>query len=151
VPVAPHQLVNILSILSQSPADEVTQLAEAILPRLGDVSVIQNRTGIAMLPYRDSAHGVTFHVGEVLMAEAHVRCSLGGAQPGAHTIEGYGACLGRDTRHALALALIDAAWRAEVGESDITSFVETQRSRLEARDGALAAAVERTRVEMETF
>ena len=122
-------------------------MAEAVLPLFGDVAVIQNRTGIAMLPYRDSAQGVTFHLGEVLMAEAHVRCTLTDGRD----VEGYGACLGRDTKHALAMALIDVAWRSDIARADIWYFVEAQQARLDRRDDDLRANIERTRVEMETF
>ena len=65
--------------------------------------------------------------------------------------EGYGACLGRDTRHALAMALIDAAWRADIAQADIGYFVEAQQAVLDRRVDELIANVECTRIEMETF
>ena len=139
--------MNILSILSQSPADAVEQLAESILPKLGDVSVVFNRTGIAMLPYCDSAKGVTFHLGEVLMADAHVECAL----PDGRVAEGYGACLGRNTRHALAIALIDAAHRLDIHATEIHAFASAQEVQLQSADAELLDKVERTRIEMETF
>ncbi len=139
--------MNLLTILSQSPPDSVARLAESLLPDLGDVRVVFNHTGIAMLPYRDSVKGEIFHLGEVLIAEARVQCAL----PGRHPMEGYGACLGRDTQHALAMALLDVAWRAEIGTQTIREFVDQQTGVLEQADGALRAKVELTRVEMETF
>jgi hypothetical protein len=39
-------------------------LADDILTQLAHVDVIQCRTGIVMLPYRDTAKGVTFHLGD---------------------------------------------------------------------------------------
>lgn len=139
--------MNVLSILSQSPADGVVRLAEHILGQLGSVQVLHNRTGIAMLPYRDSAKGVTFHLSEVLIAEARVRCAL----PDGRVADGYGACLGRDIQHALAIALVDVAFRSSIATGEIQAFVDEQLAELERRDAHLLANVERTRVEMETF
>jgi alpha-D-ribose 1-methylphosphonate 5-triphosphate synthase subunit PhnG len=136
-----------LSVLSQAPAQDVAPLAEDLLPLLGDVVVTQNRTGIVMLPFTDTAKGVTFHLGEVLMAEARIRALL----PDGRAQEGYGACLGRDTQHALALAVIDAAWRAGVNRSRIDALVESQRAVLKQHDEELMRKVETTRIEMETF
>lgn len=136
-----------LSILSQSPANDVARLAEIILPRLGDVIVVQNRTGIVMLPATDTAQGVTFHLGEVLAAEARIRAALGDGRQ----VDGYGACLGRDMTHALAMAVIDVAQRAGVGLEVIAAFVDAQLDLLQQRDAELMRKVETTRVEMETF
>lgn len=136
-----------LSILSQSPADQTERLAESILPKLGEVAVLQNRTGIAMLPYVDTAKGVTFHLGEVLMAEARIRATLNDGR----LAEGYGACLGRNTRFALALAVLDAAWRAGIERDALEAFVKDQSVAQQARDAELMRKVETTRVEMETF
>lgn len=136
-----------LSILSQSPANDVARLAEIILPRLGDVIVVQNRTGIVMLPATDTAQGVTFHLGEVLAAEARIRAALGDGRQ----VDGYGACLGRDTTHALAMAVIDAAQRAGIALEVIAAFVDAQLDLLQQRDAELMRKVETTRVEMETF
>jgi alpha-D-ribose 1-methylphosphonate 5-triphosphate synthase subunit PhnG len=136
-----------LSTLSAATAVDVIALADAVLPRFQDVQVIQNRTGIVMLPYRDTAKGVVFHVGEVLMAEAHVRAALTNGR----MVEGYGACLGRNTQHALAMAVIDAALRAGVEVNTIEAFVALQADSLLRQDQALRAKVETTHVEMETF
>jgi len=136
-----------LSILSHAPAQDVIALADDILTRFEDVKVLQNRTGIVMLPYRDSARGVIFHLGEVLMAEAHIRSRL----PSGREVEGYGACLGRDLQHALAMAVLDAALRGGVEAERIEAFVASQAAALAARDSALLTKVEATRVTMETF
>lgn len=136
-----------MTILSQSPVAEVEALAEAVLPRLGAVDVLANRTGIVVLPYADSAKGVTFHLGEVLMAEARVRATL----PSGAVAEGYGACMGRNTRFALALALLDVAWRYGMDKPVLEAFVARQASELERKDQELLRNVEDTRVQMETF
>ena len=109
------------------------------------VQVLQNRTGIVMLPYTDSVKGIQFHIGEVLMAEAHVRLNL------ISPVEGYGACMGRDLQQALAIALLDAALRANIHADAIHAFVSAHAAQLQRADDALLHKVEATRVEMETF
>ncbi len=61
-----------LGVLTRAPAEEVKALADALLPELGDVQVLRNRTGLFMLPMRDPVQGATFYLGEILVAEAHV-------------------------------------------------------------------------------
>jgi alpha-D-ribose 1-methylphosphonate 5-triphosphate synthase subunit PhnG len=133
-----------LSVLSQAPASEVKQFADSLIPELGHIKVLQNRTGLAMLPMQDPVQGTTFYLGEVLLAEAHVSLAD-------HCVEGYAACLGRDVEHALAIALVDAANAAELAQEAIADFVMAQAVKLEAADEHLLRQVEATRVEMETF
>jgi alpha-D-ribose 1-methylphosphonate 5-triphosphate synthase subunit PhnG len=131
-----------LSVLSRAPAHELKQFADDLIPYLGPIDVVRNRSGLVMLPLRDPVQGTTFYLGEVLVAEAQVR--LGGAQ-------GYAACLGRDVAQALAIALIDAAHSAGLARERIDGFVEQQAARLTKADDQLLRQVEATRVEMETF
>jgi alpha-D-ribose 1-methylphosphonate 5-triphosphate synthase subunit PhnG len=133
---------ELLSTLTRADAGAVKSFVEDLLPRLEPVEVLQNRTGLAMLPLRETAQGATFYLGEVLLAEAHVRAA--GA-------EGYAACLGRDLEQALALALIDAAHRAGVAGPAILAFAQAQAAALDAAEEALLREVERTRVDLETF
>lgn len=133
-----------LSVLSQAPASEVKQFADSLIPELDKIEVLHNRTGLAMLPMREPVQGATFYLGEVLLAEAHVRLT-------GKDIEGYAACLGRDVEHALAIALIDAANTAGLAQGMIADFVVAQAAKLKAADGHLLRQVEATRVEMETF
>jgi alpha-D-ribose 1-methylphosphonate 5-triphosphate synthase subunit PhnG len=133
---------ELLSTLTRADAGAVKSFAEALLPALEPVEVLRNRTGLAMLPLREAAQGATFYVGEVLLAEAHVRAA--GA-------EGYAACLGRDLEQALAVALIDAAHRAGVAGPAILAFAQAQAAALEAEESALLREVEQTRVDLETF
>jgi alpha-D-ribose 1-methylphosphonate 5-triphosphate synthase subunit PhnG len=133
---------ELLSTLTRADAGAVKAFAEELLPKLERVEVVRNRTGLAMLPMRESARGATFYVGEVLLAEAQVRAA--GA-------EGYAACLGRDLEQALALALIDAAHRAGVARTAIFAFAQAQAEALEAAEAELLREVERTRVDLETF
>jgi alpha-D-ribose 1-methylphosphonate 5-triphosphate synthase subunit PhnG len=133
-----------LSILTFAPADEVKRFTENILDDLGQISVLQNRTGLVMLPYRDTAQGSAFYLGEVLVAEAHVRLE-------SHNVEGYAVCTGRDLEQALAISLLDAAIQAGVEKTRIESFVLEQQQRQQINDDTLFKQVESTRVVMETF
>lgn len=133
-----------LSVLCHAPAGVVKDFSEALLPQLGEINVIKNGTGLVMQPYRDTAQGALFHLGEVLIAEAHVRLEM-------HDSEGYAACLGRDLEQALAIALLDACLSANLHRDAILSFVNQQREQQEAAESQLMRRVEATRVEMETF
>lgn len=131
-----------LSILSRAVVDEVKHFADTLIPLLDTIEVVSNRTGLVMVPMMDSAQGATFYLGEVLIAEAHVR--VGDA-------EGYGACLGRDLEQALAMALIDAAVVAGTAREQIEAFIRVQADLLDAAERTLMEQIEATRVEMETF
>ncbi len=132
-----------LSILTHAPADAVKQLADSVLPSLPEVTVLKNRTGLVMLPYTDSAEGAIFHLGEVLVAEGHIRLPDGA--------EGYGMVMGRDTVLALGIAVLDAARAARVETGRINAFLQAQAAAQDDADDELLRKVEATRVEMETF
>ncbi|MDX2005467.1 MAG: phosphonate C-P lyase system protein PhnG [Meiothermus sp.] len=133
-----------LSVLARADAKEVKAFAEGLLPTLEahGLSVLENRTGLVMLPGTDTAQGARFHLGEVLVCESRVR--LGSA-------EGYAICLGRDLEQSLAVAILDAALQGDLEADLILSFVRQQEEKLEAADLELRKLVEGTRVEMETF
>lgn len=141
--LVPYSQSEYLTVLTHAPADVVKALAEAVLPELGEIKVLINRTGLIMLPYTDSAEGVVFHLGEVLVSEAHVEIR-GGAQ-------GYAVCAGRDLVQALAVALLDAALTAGIQSARIHAFLDTQAREQAQADDLLLRKVEATRVEMETF
>ncbi len=132
-----------LSVLNRAPAEAVKQFADALIPELGTITVLQNRTGLVMLPMTETVKGETFYLGEALVAEARVQIGNGS--------EGYAACLGRDLEQALAIALIDAASAAGLAHERIDAFVAEQSRALDDADRELLRYVEATRVEMETF
>lgn len=135
-----------LSILTSAPAEAVKLLAEDIIPSLGEITVIQNRTGLVMVPYTDSAQGKVFHLGEALVAESHIKIATSTAHA-----EGYAVCLGRDLEQSMAIALLDAALQAEIEVTRIQAFVAEQANAQQIADEELLKKVEATRVEMETF
>jgi alpha-D-ribose 1-methylphosphonate 5-triphosphate synthase subunit PhnG len=95
-----------------------------------------------MLPYTDTTQGTVFHLGEVLVSEAHIRMG---------DVEGYAMVAGRDTLHALAAAVIDAAYASGLHTVTITEFLSAQAASQQAADERLLRQVEAPRVEMETF
>lgn len=131
-----------LTILSHSPARAVRAFADQLLADVPPVTVLINRTGLVMLPYTDTTQGTVFHLGEVLVSEAHIR--MGEA-------EGYAMVAGRDTLHALAAAVIDAAYTSSLHTTAITEFLSAQAAAQQSADERLLRQVEATRVEMETF
>lgn len=140
-PAHPFDHEHLLDVLARADADRLAALAEAVLPGLGPVEVVQSRTGLVMLPMRDTVQGTDFHLGEVLVAEAHIRAA---------GTEGYGMVLGRDLTRAMAMAVVDAA--ASLGQTpEIRAFLHREAALQSATDEARLREVEATRVEMETF
>lgn len=133
-----------LGILAASRPASIRAVAERVLETIGKVSVLTNRTGLAMLPYQDTVNGTAFHLGEVLVAEAHI------AVPG-RRVEGYGAIVGRDLEHAMAIAVIDAAIAANHGIAPIVELLGAEHAHARGVDRERLRKVEATRVQMETF
>ena len=144
-----------LALLSRANADQVKALANGLLPeltRLGSLEVIQNRTGLVMLPYRDTVQGTQFFLGEVLVAEGHVRFTANSdSRLETRVAEGYGAMLGRDLEAALSVALIDLCVQLGVNPSSVAVFLEHEKTVQDNADDMLWRKVESTRVQMETF
>ncbi|MBX5101250.1 phosphonate C-P lyase system protein PhnG [Rhizobium lentis] len=133
-----------LEILASATPTEIKACAEQVLNGLGEVSVIVNRTGLAMLPFQDTVQGTAFHLGEVLVAEAHIEVP-------SRNVEGYGAVVGRDLEHAMAMAVIDAAVAAGHELPRISKLLAAERQSQEDADRDRLKKVEATRVQMETF
>lgn len=132
---------RLLDILARADADRLTALAEQVLPQLDAVEVVQSRTGLVMLPMRDTVQGTDFHLGEVLVAEAHIRAA---------GTEGYGMVVGRDLERAMAMAVVDAV--AALGQTQvIRDFLQREAGEIDAADTARLREIEATRVDMETF
>ncbi len=132
-----------LTVLTHSPVLDVKELSEAILESIGDITVLKNQTGLAMLPYTDSANGTVFHLGEILIAEAHIRLTDG--------TEGYGMVMGRDNAFAMAIAILDASMQSQHRVDQISKFVADHQINQQQADEDLLRKIEATRVEMETF
>lgn len=132
-----------LTILTHASDDSVKNFVEDVIPELGGIEVLINRTGLVMLPYTDTSTGTRFHLGEALVSEAYVRIG--------NDTEGYAVCVGRNLQHALAVALLDAALSANIMFEKIKSFIAEQETAQHIADEQLLKQVEATRIEMETF
>ncbi|RVM17897.1 phosphonate C-P lyase system protein PhnG [Sinorhizobium meliloti] len=135
---------ELLETLARANVDVLKAEAEAVLPQLGDIEVIENRSGLVMLPMRDTVTGSDFYLGEVLTAEAHIRLNDHGA-------EGYGMVTGRDLERAMAMAVIDAALDAGVETDRLGRFVDKAAAIQRQADDDRLRRIEATRVEMETL
>lgn len=141
-PVRPGQ-AQALTILARARPAPLKALAESLLDHMGDITVVANRTGLVMVPMRDTVENVDFHLGEVLVSEAHIADAEGRI--------GYGMITGRDLERAMAMAVIDLSLADTRSSTDVRRFIEAERLHQAALDEALMRRVEATRVEMETF
>lgn len=136
----PHD--QMLSVLARADAERLKAFAGTLIVRLGEIEVIESRTGLMLLPMQDSARGVNFHLGEVLMSEARIRA--GG-------VEAYGLRRGRDLEAAMAMALVDLAVALGLAQGACAEFLEAEDATQRAADDDTLRRVEATRVDMETF
>ena len=134
---------EMLDILARARPDRLKQHAEALLANMGEISVIANRTGLVMVPMRDTVQNVDFHLGEVLVSEAHI------TDPAGHV--GYGMVTGRDLERAMAIAVIDLSVAAHGRDSATNTFLADEKTHQAHADAERMRQVEATRVEMETF
>jgi hypothetical protein len=112
-----------LSILASVPAGRLKTFAELLVPKVGAIEVIQYGTLIAKKPQGPLAQLTRPCDDDLSMVEARVYLSD-------LDVEGYGARMGRDTECALALAVIDAAFRCGIAPADMDRFL---RAEAEAR------------------
>ena len=130
-------------ILARARPERLKQHAEILLEEMGDITVIANRTGLVMVPMRDTVQNVDFHLGEVLVSEAHIADEAGNV--------GYGMVTGRDLERAMAMAVIDLRIAAFGQEAATATLLAEEKAHLAAVDEERMRQVEATRVEMETF
>lgn len=131
-----------LTTLARADAARLKTQAEAILPMLGHIEVLQSRTGLVMLPMRDTVEGTAFHLGEVLVSEAHIESD---------GVQAYGMRRGHDLEAAMAMALLDLALLTGRGTTEATRFCDTEAAVHAQEDDKTLRRVEATRVDMETF
>jgi alpha-D-ribose 1-methylphosphonate 5-triphosphate synthase subunit PhnG len=136
-----HQ--SMLDILARARPERLKSLAEMLLDHMGEISVMANRTGLVMVPMRDTVENIDFHLGEVLVSEAHITDAAG-------TI-GYGMVTGRDLERAMAMAVVDLRVATVGEEPAVAHFLAEESAFLAAEDDRRMRQVEATRVEMETF
>lgn len=137
-----RELDRNLSVLARANVDRLKNFSETLISDLGEIEVLQSRTGLVMLPIRDTAQRVAFHLGEVLVSEAHIRSD---------THEGYGMLKGRDLEASMAMALVDLAMSKGVRVAACTRFCNAEADEQTQHDIETLRRVEATRVNMETF
>jgi hypothetical protein len=108
-----------LSILAYAPAERLKRFADTLRPKVGAIDVIQYGNRIGRLPESPLAHVSRPTDDDLIMVEARVYLSD-------LDVEGYGARLGRDTECALALAVIDAAFRCGIAPADMDTFLHSE-------------------------
>lgn len=133
---------EVLSVLARADSDRIKAFADRLIPEFDDLCVRRSRTGLVMLPMRDTAKGQVFHLGEVLVSEAHIQNG---------TAEGYGMRCGHDLEAAMAMAVVDLALSLGIEVSACREFCETETRRLRDLDDVTLRNVAATRVSMETF
>lgn len=131
-----------LNVLARADAGRLKAFAEPLIADLPGITVLENRTGLVMLPMRDTAQGTHFYLGEVLVSEA--RITAGGQ-------EGYGMRRGRDLQAAMAMALVDLAVALGRADGVCEAFLCAERDAQAEADRQTLRRVEATRVDMETF
>ncbi|WP_286196925.1 phosphonate C-P lyase system protein PhnG [Tropicibacter sp. R15_0] len=131
-----------LDVLARAAPDKLKHFAETLIGDLGEIDVLKSRTGLVMLPMRDTAQGTVFHLGEVLVSEAHIR---------AGDLQGYGMRRGHDLEAAMAMALVDLALQSDVQSEACAAFCDQTAKDQAAEDRETLRRVEATRVNMETF
>ncbi|WP_299046891.1 phosphonate C-P lyase system protein PhnG [uncultured Tateyamaria sp.] len=131
-----------LGTLARADKARLKAFAKTLISDLGAFEVLQSRTGLVMLPMRDTAGGVAFHLGEVLVSEAHVRKGR---------VDGYGMRRGHDLEAAMAMALVDLALASDVRAAECAAFCAAEAKALAQADEDVLRRVEATRVNMETF
>jgi alpha-D-ribose 1-methylphosphonate 5-triphosphate synthase subunit PhnG len=132
----------VLSTLARADAGRLKAFAEPLIADLPQITVVGNRTGLVMLPMRDTAQGTHFHLGEILMSEARIT---------AGNQDGYGMRRGRDLEAAMAMALTDAAVALGVWTAQCLAFLAAEAHAQATADHETLCRVEATRVNMETF
>lgn len=133
---------EMLCILARADAHRLKAFAEPLINAVGDIEVLQNRTGLVMLPMQDTAQGINFHLGEVLVSEA--RISAGGQ-------DGYGMRRGRDLEAAMAMAVVDLAVASGAVQGACSTFLATEAAIQAQADHNTLCRVAATRVDMATF
>lgn len=131
-----------LGVLARAAPGRLKAFAETLIPDLGPVEVLRSRTGLVMLPMRDTAQGTAFHLGEVLVSEAHIA---------AGEVKGYGMRRGHDLEASMAMALVDLAMLRGIQPEACAAFLEAETRAQDEADRARLRKVEATRVDMETF
>lgn len=131
--------------LAAADATRVAALAGKLTARATVEALAPPREGLMLLRMRDSVAGAPFHLGEIPVAQAHLRLS-----EGARSAEGGAVLMSDDLERVTQLAVLDAALAGGWPEADaITALIReglAARARREANRGLVR---DRTRVDFD--
>lgn len=120
-----------------------SSLAQEITDRYAVYTIAEPKPGLVMSTMRETAQRSRFFLGEVLVTECKVQ------------IEkriGLGIIAGEDERAAFELAVIDAAWNANLPEtSEWEGRLAAEDQAVQSRDAMERARVMETRVDFQTM
>ena len=130
-------------ILIQSEPKLAEEMASEITERYLVQEMIAPRQGLTMVKMRETAKKSLFYMGEVLMTEAMVEI---------HGHTGIGMIVGMEEERSKHLAIIDAAYQADLPEttpwSDLLIRAEQELTQKQAREHAQLL---KTKVSFETM
>lgn len=129
-------------LIALADADELVALAEALLGRLGQPTVVTApEVGLVMMTVREPVCGDRFHLGEVLVTRAEA--DWGGTT-------GWAIRMGADRETALAAALCDAAALIdEAAATEVDDLCRRTRADLSAAKDREWATLVATEVQFE--
>jgi alpha-D-ribose 1-methylphosphonate 5-triphosphate synthase subunit PhnG len=130
-------------ILARTRTDLPERLAASIEGRYPVEEISAPEGALVMVKKRESARGVLFYLGELLVTEAKVRI---GEAVGIGIVAGYA------YREARRMAVIDAAFNAELPETEgWASLLVDEEAAIAAADEAEGRRVARSRVSFESM
>jgi len=130
-------------ILIQEDSDLARDFAEAILERYECREIVAPQHGLTMIKMRESAKNSLFYIGEVLVTEVKVEIQ--------HCV-GIGIIVGMKEERARDMAIIDAAYKANLPETEAweTGLMEAEQRIIEKQVKQQADLFE-TKVNFETM
>jgi len=130
-------------ILIQEDSDLARDFAEAILERYECREIVAPQHGLTMIKMRESAKNSLFYIGEVLVTEVKVEIQ--------HCV-GIGIIVGMKEERARDMAIIDAAYKANLPETEAweTRLMEAEQRIIEKQVKQQANLFE-TKVNFETM
>jgi len=130
-------------LLIEGPRELAAQFAAEILNRYEVTMVEEPNHGLVMVKVRETAKKSLFYLGEVMVTECKVRIG--------ETL-GIGIVKGHEPELVYALAVIDAAFNADLLETKRwTELLHTEERKLELQRADRMVGVLKTRVSFETM
>ncbi|MDQ0206973.1 phosphonate C-P lyase system protein PhnG [Alkalicoccobacillus murimartini] len=130
-------------ILVESGPALAAQLADEVIAGYSVVEMVAPRQGLTMVKMRETAKKSLFFIGEALITEAMVEID-------GHV--GMGMIVGMDEERARHLAIIDAAYQAELPETkQWTNWLLAAQDELNAKQAKEHAQLMKTKVSFDTM